>query len=58
MLVLDRYEKQSIVIKDDIVVTVLNARGRKVRLGIEAPKDVPVHRTEVHKRIRGELRAR
>lgn len=52
MLVLERYEKQSIVISDEVVVTVLTTRGRKVRLGIEAPRDVPVHRQEVCERIR------
>ena len=47
MLVLSRKKNESIVINDDIVVTIVEIRGDKVRLGIEAPRDVPVHRREV-----------
>ena len=47
MLVLTRYANQSIVIAHDIVVTVLQVRGDHVRLGIDAPRDVQVHRREV-----------
>ena len=47
MLVLSRKKDESIVIRDDIVVTVIEIRGDKVRLGIEASKDTPVHRREV-----------
>jgi len=47
MLVLSRKENESIVIDENIVVTVVEIRGDKVRLGIEAPRDVPVHRKEV-----------
>lgn len=50
MLVLSRYEDESIVIGDDIVVTVVEIRGGKVRLGIEAPRDVPVDRIEARER--------
>lgn len=50
MLVLNRKEKESIVIRNDIVVTVIAVRGNKVRLGIEAPKEVSVHRREVYER--------
>jgi len=50
MLVLNRKEKESIVIRDDIVVTVIAVRGNKVRLGIDAPREVSVHRLEVHDR--------
>lgn len=50
MLVLSRYEDESIVIGDDIVVTVVEIRGGKVRLGIEAPRDVPVDRSEARER--------
>lgn len=53
MLVLSRKKNETIVINDDIVITVVELRGDKVRLGIEAPKDVPVHRSEVYSRIRG-----
>ncbi|MDO8530181.1 MAG: carbon storage regulator CsrA [bacterium] len=47
MLVLSRKKKESIVINNEITVTVLEIRGDKVRLGIVAPKEVPVHRLEV-----------
>ena len=47
MLVLSRGKNESIVINDDITVVVIEIRGDKVRLGIEAPKEVPVHRREV-----------
>lgn len=47
MLVLSRKEGESIIIANDITITVVGIRGDKVRLGIEAPKDVPVHRQEV-----------
>ena len=47
MLVLSRKKNESIVINDDITITVVEIRGDKVRLGVEAPKEVPVHRREV-----------
>jgi len=47
MLVLSRKKNESIVINNDITVTVVEIRGDKVRLGIVAPKEVPVHRQEV-----------
>jgi carbon storage regulator len=47
MLVLSRKKSESIIINDDIVITVVEVRGDKVRLGIQAPRDVPVHRKEV-----------
>ncbi|MCK5015802.1 MAG: carbon storage regulator CsrA [Candidatus Peribacteraceae bacterium] len=47
MLVLSRKKNESIVINDDITIVVVEIRGDKVRLGVEAPKDVPVHRREV-----------
>ena len=53
MLVLSRKKNESIVINSDIVVTVIEVRGDKVRLGIVAPKDVPVHREEVYEAIHG-----
>ena len=52
MLVLSRKKSETIVIGDDIVITVVEVRGDKVRLGIEAPKDVPVHRREVYDAIK------
>ena len=52
MLVLSRKKNESIVIRDDFVITVVEVRGDKVRLGIEAPKEVPVHRREVYEKIK------
>jgi carbon storage regulator len=54
MLVLSRKKNESIIINDNIVVTVIEIRGDKVRLGIEAPKDVTVHRREVYEAIHGQ----
>ena len=53
MLVLSRKKNESIVINSDIVITVVEIRGDKVRLGIVAPKDVSVHREEVYLAIHG-----
>lgn len=52
MLVLSRKRNESIVIDDKIVITVVDIRGDKVRLGIEAPKDVPIHRSEVYEALK------
>ncbi len=52
MLVLSRKVNETIIINDNIVITVVDIRGDKVRLGIEAPKDVPVHRQEVYEAIK------
>jgi carbon storage regulator len=52
MLVLSRKRNEQIVIGSDIVVTIVEVRGDKVRLGIEAPPDVSVHRQEVYEAIR------
>ena len=52
MLVLSRKVNETIIINDNIVITVVDIRGDKVRLGIEAPKDVPVHRQEVYDAIK------
>jgi len=54
MLVLSRQRDESIIIGDNIVITVVDIRGDKVRLGIEAPKEVPVHRQEVYEAIQRE----
>lgn len=51
MLVLTRKKNESIVINDDITITVVEIRGDKVRLGIVAPKQTPVHRQEVYTAI-------
>jgi len=52
MLVLSRHRDESIIIGDNIVVTIVDIRGDKVRLGIEAPNDVSVHRREVYDAIK------
>jgi carbon storage regulator len=52
MLVLSRKKNESIVINNDITIVVVEIRGDKVRLGVEAPKEVPVHRQEVYEAIR------
>ncbi len=51
MLVLSRKKNESIVINNDISIVVVEIRGDKVRLGVEAPKEVPVHRREVYEAI-------
>lgn len=53
MLVLTRKKNESIVIKDVIKVTVVEIRGDKVRLGIDAPREIEVHREEVYEQIHG-----
>lgn len=58
MLVLSRQRDESIIINDNVVVTIVDIRGDKVRLGIEAPQEIPVHRQEVYEAIQREnLRA-
>ncbi len=47
MLVLSRKRNESLVINENIVVTVVEVRGDRVRLGIQAPRDVPIHRSEI-----------
>ncbi len=54
MLVLSRQRDQSIIINDNVVVTIVDIRGDKVRLGIEAPSEIPVHRSEVYEAIQRE----
>ena len=56
MLVLSRHRDESIMIGDEIVVTIVDIRGDKVRLGIQAPTDIPVHRREVFDAIQRENR--
>jgi carbon storage regulator len=56
MLVLSRGRDESIVIGDNIVVTIVDIRRDKVRLGIEAPNEIPVHRREVYEAIQRENR--
>ena len=54
MLVLSRRKDESIMIGDDVKITIVDVRGDKVRLGITAPKEIPVHRMEVYEAIQRE----
>jgi|TARA_B100000809_G_C15110086_1_gene520247 carbon storage regulator len=56
MLVLSRHRDESIMIGDNVVVTIVDIRGDKVRLGIDAPTEIPVHRQEVYDAIQRENR--
>jgi carbon storage regulator len=56
MLVLSRQRDESIMIGDSVVVTIVDIRGDKVRLGIQAPEEIPVHRQEVYDAIQREGR--
>ena len=58
MLVLSRHRDESIVVGDNVVITIVDIRGDKVRIGINAPTEIPVHRQEVYEAIQREnLRA-
>jgi carbon storage regulator len=56
MLVLSRQRDESIIIGDNVVITIVDVRGDKVKLGIEAPREVTVHRQEVYEAIQRENR--
>ena len=57
MLIVTRKLQQSVMIGNDVTVTVLGVKGKQVRIGIDAPKDVTVHREEIMERIRSEQRS-
>ena len=54
MLILTRRVGETLVIGDDVTITVLGVRGNQVRVGVNAPKDVAVHREEIYQRIQDE----
>lgn len=56
MLVLSRQRDESIIIGDNVVITIVDVRGDKVKLGIEAPREISVHRREVYEAILRENR--
>ncbi len=57
MLVLSREKEQIIMIGEDITITICDIRGDKVRVGIEAPKHIPIHRKEIYDNIKRESKA-
>ena len=57
-MILTRRIRETLMIGDDVMVTVLGVRGNQVRIGINAPKEVAVHREEIYERIKAEKRER
>ena len=57
MLILTRRVGETLMVGDDVTVTVLGVKGNQVRIGVNAPKDVAVHREEIYERIRKENEA-
>ncbi len=56
MLILTRRVGETLMIGDDVTVTVLGVKGNQVRIGVNAPRDVAVHREEIYERIKNEQR--
>jgi len=56
MLILTRRVGESIIVGDDVTITVLGVKGNQIRLGVNAPKDISVHREEIYQRIKQEQR--
>lgn len=54
MLILTRRVGETLMVGDDVTVTVLGVKGNQVRIGVNAPKEVAVHREEIYQRIKGE----
>lgn len=54
MLILSRRVGETLMVGDDVTVTVLGVKGNQVRIGVNAPKEVPVHREEIYQRIKKE----
>ncbi|NLD14838.1 MAG: carbon storage regulator CsrA [Gammaproteobacteria bacterium] len=54
MLILTRRVGETLMVGDDVTVTVLGVKGNQVRIGVDAPKDVAVHREEIYQRIQNE----
>jgi carbon storage regulator len=57
MLILTRRIGESVKIGDDVTLTILGVKGNQVRLGVQAPREVPVHREEIYKRIKRDAAA-
>lgn len=58
MLVLNRRSNESLKVGDDVTITILSVRGETVRIGVEAPRSIPVHREEIYERIKDAIAAR